>query len=125
MICWKLSWSFSFFFFNDTATTEIYTLSLHDPLPISSASEPLVIHIFEPFSTQSPPRFLAWVFMLAGSDPPCGSGRPKQPMSSPRATGGRHRFFCSSEPKAQIGSMHRGDCTETQLPMPEAPRSSS
>src|SRR5437899_12007935 len=26
---------FSFFFFNDTATTEIYTLSLHDALPIS------------------------------------------------------------------------------------------
>ena len=27
--------SSSFFFFNDTATTEIYTLSLHDALPIS------------------------------------------------------------------------------------------
>src|SRR5258708_32063415 len=27
--------SFAFFFFNDTATTEIYTLSLHDALPIS------------------------------------------------------------------------------------------
>src|SRR3989442_3856498 len=27
----------SFFFFNDTATTEIYTLSLHDALPISYA----------------------------------------------------------------------------------------
>src|SRR2546427_9362309 len=26
--------SFCFFFFNDTATTEIYTLSLHDALPI-------------------------------------------------------------------------------------------
>src|SRR3712207_8210459 len=26
-----------FFFFNDTATTEIYTLSLHDALPISHA----------------------------------------------------------------------------------------
>src|SRR2546423_6304275 len=26
---------FHFFFFNDTATTEIYTLSLHDALPIS------------------------------------------------------------------------------------------
>src|SRR6266571_8812024 len=26
---------FIFFFFNDTATTEIYTLSLHDALPIS------------------------------------------------------------------------------------------
>src|SRR5256885_8224660 len=29
--------SFFFFFFNDTATTEIYTLSLHDALPISRA----------------------------------------------------------------------------------------
>src|SRR2546425_3254943 len=28
---------FLFFFFNDTATTEIYTLSLHDALPIYSA----------------------------------------------------------------------------------------
>src|SRR5256885_9478278 len=28
---------FFFFFFNDTATTEIYTLSLHDALPISAA----------------------------------------------------------------------------------------
>src|SRR6266704_7159315 len=27
-----------FFFFNDTATTEIYTLSLHDALPIRSRS---------------------------------------------------------------------------------------
>src|SRR5256885_12369005 len=27
---------FCFFFFNDTATTEIYTLSLHDALPICS-----------------------------------------------------------------------------------------
>src|SRR3712207_6694355 len=30
-----MSWELlSFFFFNDTATTEIYTLSLHDALPI-------------------------------------------------------------------------------------------
>src|SRR2546422_8471327 len=29
---------FFFFFFNDTATTEIYTLSLHDALPISGRS---------------------------------------------------------------------------------------
>src|SRR5438477_13197681 len=28
---------YSLFFFNDTATTEIYTLSLHDALPISSS----------------------------------------------------------------------------------------
>src|SRR2546426_3627577 len=30
-----MSFLFIFFFFNDTATTEIYTLSLHDALPIS------------------------------------------------------------------------------------------
>src|SRR2546430_17368758 len=29
-----LTYFFFFFFFNDTATTEIYTLSLHDALPI-------------------------------------------------------------------------------------------
>src|SRR5260370_99035 len=31
----RLASIFCFFFFNDTATTEIYTLSLHDALPIS------------------------------------------------------------------------------------------
>src|SRR5256886_1142357 len=31
-----------FFFFNDTATTEIYTLSLHDALPISLALQALI-----------------------------------------------------------------------------------
>src|SRR5256886_15029689 len=50
-----------FFFFNDTATTEIYTLSLHDALPISveqrgivAAGAPLrglyagdVLHVFD------------------------------------------------------------------------------
>src|SRR2546426_10707932 len=30
---------FFFFFFNDTATTEIYTLSLHDALPIYFSSD--------------------------------------------------------------------------------------
>src|SRR5256885_15604196 len=42
---------FFFFFFNDTATTEIYTLSLHDALPISTcpgvlASEQPITAIF-------------------------------------------------------------------------------
>src|SRR5574341_1693589 len=32
---------FLFFFFNDTATTEIYTLSLHDALPIWGPERPL------------------------------------------------------------------------------------
>src|SRR5438876_4573345 len=35
-----------FFFFNDTATTEIYTLSLHDALPISLSTERCVFRHF-------------------------------------------------------------------------------
>src|SRR5258705_13252727 len=38
-----------FFFFNDTATTEIYTLSLHDALPI-----------FRPRSSRPRPRPAGW-----------------------------------------------------------------
>src|SRR5256885_11910616 len=34
MVCCQGHALFFFFFFNDTATTEIYTLSLHDALPI-------------------------------------------------------------------------------------------
>src|SRR2546429_6483712 len=41
-----------FFFFNDTATTEIYTLSLHDALPIYFAFEALVFG----FVLAAPPR---------------------------------------------------------------------
>src|SRR2546425_9433863 len=39
---------FFFFFFNDTATTEIYTLSLHDALPICAG---------EPGSGRSGPQY--------------------------------------------------------------------
>src|SRR5438309_10840794 len=41
------SFFFSFFFFNDTATTEIYTLSLHDALPIFVVDDvvPAVHHV--------------------------------------------------------------------------------
>src|SRR2546430_16694975 len=34
-----------FFFFNDTATTEIYTLSLHDALPISIRRDLLILRL--------------------------------------------------------------------------------
>src|SRR2546421_5938744 len=46
-----------FFFFNDTATTEIYTLSLHDALPISGAS----------FSGRDVVLLLGGLFLLAKS----------------------------------------------------------
>src|SRR3989442_4269883 len=44
-----------FFFFNDTATTEIYTLSLHDALPISGVD--WVINMWG-FGTLTP--YAAW-----------------------------------------------------------------
>src|SRR5258707_2278042 len=45
--------SLDFFFFNDTATTEIYPLSLHDALPIylSSATHDFATRLAMPFST--------------------------------------------------------------------------
>src|SRR2546429_4693454 len=43
---------FFFFFFNDTATTEIYTLSLHDALPISRSRSAICR------STESSGRFM-------------------------------------------------------------------
>src|SRR5436309_11931459 len=38
----------SYFFFNDTATTEIYTLSLHDALPISVRTRATTPHSSSP-----------------------------------------------------------------------------
>src|SRR2546430_13420584 len=55
------------FFFNDTATTEIYTLSLHDALPISLAATAS--------STSKPaPTCSASFFRVAGYD---SSRRPR------------------------------------------------
>src|SRR5574343_1825121 len=59
--------SFFFFFFNDTATTEIYTLFLHDALPISGARKP----------RSSPPC----------SSPASPAGIPAKKFSRPRNRG--------------------------------------
>src|SRR2546430_16176010 len=60
-----------FFFFNDTATTEIYTLSLHDALPISRPG-PATLHpttpgpvargpvLLAPLRPNPPPRSGTW-----------------------------------------------------------------
>src|SRR3712207_8208536 len=49
-----------FFFFNDTATTEIYTLSLHDALPISGPAA-----IAEIFPTKSRSTWMTSGYALA------------------------------------------------------------
>src|SRR5258708_36852925 len=45
---------FFFFFFNDTATTEIYTLSLHDALPILGEQEFYASHSLMNTPTRCP-----------------------------------------------------------------------
>src|SRR5229473_3894386 len=55
---------FFFFFFNDTATTEIYTLSLHDALPIFAPNQ----RAFLPIG-QAPTFDLTNVFVAGGSTP--------------------------------------------------------
>src|SRR5689334_25052869 len=51
---------FLFFFFNDTATTEIYTLSLHDALPISRCwLLPLLIRLVTRSENSRSTRLLA------------------------------------------------------------------
>src|SRR2546427_5328402 len=50
---------FFFFFFNDTATTEIYTLSLHDALPILTEGGELTARLNGEVVARVPVEFLA------------------------------------------------------------------
>ena len=64
----------------------------------TSATLPLVIHIFEPLIIQSLPSFLANVAIPEGFDPWSASVNPKHPIASPFAIFGSHSCFCSSLP---------------------------
>src|SRR6266700_1865996 len=61
--------SFFFFFFNDTATTEIYTLSLHDALPIPVLSSPRWSQARVSRPDQDPPALLAAQHLVVGRRP--------------------------------------------------------
>src|SRR3712207_2955250 len=57
-------------FFNDTATTEIYTLSLHDALPISGVQVPSVAPILAPLAQRQSNGLLIrrfWVRIPGGA----------------------------------------------------------
>src|SRR3989442_15161329 len=64
-----------FFFFNDTATTEIYTLSLHDALPISwscAGQDRLVQRVIAPSRWTSAPQAGQWVGIRNSGSPSGG-----------------------------------------------------
>src|SRR3712207_3514928 len=69
-----------FFFFNDTATTEIYTLSLHDALPISGTPvEHMALGAFFSAAEVIPLTFLtveAWSFLRLGKEQEAKSSTP-------------------------------------------------
>src|SRR2546427_13202453 len=52
---------FIFFFFNDAATTEIYTLSLHDALPISGWTTRADLADIHPITGRALPRAVWWL----------------------------------------------------------------
>src|SRR5437763_17126129 len=60
---------FFFFFFNDTSTTEIYTLSLHDALPIWCGDRPVALDARLPPLLQLPRGRVPGVG-VAGAIPP-------------------------------------------------------
>src|SRR3712207_6940757 len=70
-----------FVFFNDTATTEIYTLSLHDALPICPKSQGSLPSLF-PARPRTYPR--AW-FAILGRCRPARSPIAATPRSSSRS----------------------------------------
>ncbi len=91
----------------------------------TSASAAKPIQRLAPSITQSSPSRRAVVLIAAGSLPPCGSVRAKQPMRSPRAIGGSHSAFCSSEPNLEMALMASEPCTETKVRQPLSAASNS
>src|SRR5438552_15343617 len=82
---------FLFFFFNDTATTEIYTLSLHDALPISR---------FSPAARAGPRRRVG-----ARSGPPALKALDRAPTAGRALRLLRHRYARVRHPDS-AGAVH-------------------
>src|SRR6266480_7748403 len=103
-----MSLLFSFFFFNDTATTEIYTLSLHDALPIRI-----------PIARPRPSRnHVAMIFIAGGYAPAMLTPVTKRSASA----GARLDTQSASAPLARTpramdqAMSARGDQTSGRLP---------
>src|SRR2546422_8621457 len=98
--------SYVFFFFNDTATTEIYTLSLHDALPISRPPRDGLLLPLEPDDSLGP------------RVDPCrrahplrpGPGRPDEDRKSTRLNSSHgyisYAVFCLKKKKISNNEVH-------------------
>src|SRR2546429_5277918 len=88
---------FSFFFFNDTATTEIYTLSLHDALPISP-----------PATNCSPPRRQGQAASASAPAPTTTSSTTDRKSTRLNSSHGyiSYAVFCLKKKKREIEIAH-------------------
>src|SRR2546427_2206153 len=104
--------AFFFFFFNDTATTEIYTLSLHDALPISHERVDHLGH-----------HFLS--VMIVGVAESEAEGRPRDRKST-RLNSSHSQIsyavFCLKKKKKAKTNAHHQDATPTRQQRGNTPR---
>src|SRR2546430_15670141 len=100
---------FFFFFFNDTATTEIYTLSLHDALPIyvQRAAQTVLRS-----AAAGQPDGQGWCADRDGAwrcpFPGCGP-RPAAAVREPRRDGRGKRSVCDERPVSGRAARCRAD----------------
>src|SRR2546425_7884035 len=83
--------TFFFFFFNDTATTEIYTLSLHDALPI----------LIGPLADDHVAALGSW----AGRGDPRDAVTPLEGIKTRAGTGAEVRYARSEEHTSELQSL--------------------
>src|SRR5258707_2474461 len=92
-----------FFFFNDTATTEIYTLSLHDALPISLGAAGVAARIFDAVIEDPTTREVA-----AGRDAAASWGADLIDRKSTRLNSSHanisYAVFCLKKKKRELGN---------------------
>src|SRR6267378_8259250 len=97
---------FFFFFFNDTATTEIYTLSLHDALPVSSLPHSATRRALRARASPHRPRSSA-----AGTDAQNAGIAPASGVaSSPSSLNALLMINRSAPPPAGTSRRGRGGC---------------
>src|SRR3712207_7223417 len=106
-----------YFFFNDTATTEIYTLSLHDALPIFG-SLPRTVGLPDPARGRSPPRVRSTANSRDLPNPlpaTVGTDRKSTRLNSSHANISYAVFCLKKKIVSQVSSVTR---TSTEVPTP-------
>src|SRR2546427_6590749 len=102
-----------FFFFNDTATTEIYTLSLHDALPISVPERRL--------GEVGQPRSNSFRYGAEGEEAPhislCPIGDRKSTRLNSSHSQISYAVFCLKKKKNTNNIRHRARLDSVQSPI--------